>query len=50
MEDMTLELSVERVFHQQDINLACNASSVLPLCSLKGTGSEIGEPYQMLEN
>lgn len=28
----------------------CNASLCLPLSSLKGTGSEIGEPYQMLQN
>ena len=41
---------MERGFYQQDINSVCNASPLLPLCSLKGKGSEIGVPYQMLQN
>lgn len=50
MEDRTPELDVERGFYQQDINSVCNASPLLPLCSLKGKGSEIEAPYQMLQN
>lgn len=50
MEDTTPELDVERGVYQQDINSVCNASPRLPLRSLKGTGSEIGAPYQMLQN
>lgn len=50
MEDTTPELNVERGFYQQDIKSVCNASPSLPLRSLKGTGSEIGAPYQMLQN
>lgn len=49
-EDTTPELHVERGFYQQDINSVCNASPRLPLRSLKGTGSEIGATYQMLQN
>lgn len=50
MEDMTPELGVERGFYQRDINSVCNASLRLPLRSLKGAGSEIGAPYQVLQN
>lgn len=49
-EDTTPELSAERRFYQQDINHVCNASPVPPLRPLKGTGSKIGVPYQMLQN
>lgn len=50
MKDMTPELSEERGFYQQDINHVCNALPVLPLYQLKGTGRELGAPYQMLQN
>lgn len=50
MEDRTPELHVERSFYQQDIKSVCNASPRLPLRALKGTGSEIGAPYRMLQN
>lgn len=46
MKDVTPELGVERGFYQQDINSVCNASPR----PLKGTGSEIEAPYQMLQN
>lgn len=46
----TPELDVERGFYQRDINSVCNASARLPLRSLRGTGCEIGAPYQMLHN
>lgn len=49
MEDTTPELDVGQGFHQQYINPVCNASPRVPLHSLKGTGSKIGVPYQVLQ-